>query len=236
MSLAMYASPITNDYDNQSNAVAAKKALRNKQQQQQQQQQQANSSNNTERVNTVLKSINQRGNGLDPTGYNENDNALGDFKPIPPPISVGAQRTGSYDTYERTTRGEKLEPSAQNDEDMDNLSISNHFNTQQVEAYIKSLIPGLNYKGSGSGSSAQESTNNVKFADTDRRNSVVNTYESDSSPQTIVEKLDYLINLLEEQQAEKTNNITEEIILYAFLGIFIIFLVDSFSRVGRYVR
>lgn len=233
MSLAMYASPITNDYDNQANAVAAKRALRNKQQQQQQQQ--ANSANNTERVNTVLKSINQRGNGSvsqDPIGYNENDNDLGDFKPIPAPISIGAQRAGSYDTYEKTTRAEKSEPSAQNDGDMDNLSINNHFNNQQVETYIKSLIPGLNHKGSG----APESKNNVKITDDNRSNSVVNTYESDSSPQTIVEKLDYLINLLEEQQAEKTNNITEEIILYAFLGIFIIFLVDSFARVGRYVR
>ena len=54
--------------------------------------------------------------------------------------------------------------------------------------------------------------------------------------QSIADKLDYLINLLEEQQSEKTNNVTEEILLYAFLGIFIIFIVDSFSRVGKYVR
>jgi high-affinity K+ transport system ATPase subunit B len=45
-----------------------------------------------------------------------------------------------------------------------------------------------------------------------------------------------MINLLEEKQDEKTNNVTEEIILYSFLGIFIIFIVDSFTRVGKYVR
>jgi hypothetical protein len=45
-----------------------------------------------------------------------------------------------------------------------------------------------------------------------------------------------MINLLEEQQDEKTNNITEEVVLYSFLGIFIIFIVDSFARVGKYVR
>jgi hypothetical protein len=45
-----------------------------------------------------------------------------------------------------------------------------------------------------------------------------------------------MINLLEEKQDEKTNNVTEEIILYSFLGIFIIFIVDSFARVGKYVR
>ena len=45
-----------------------------------------------------------------------------------------------------------------------------------------------------------------------------------------------MINLLEQQQDEKTNNVTEEVILYSFLGIFIIFIVDSFVRVGKYVR
>ena len=45
-----------------------------------------------------------------------------------------------------------------------------------------------------------------------------------------------MINLLEEQKDEKTNNVTEEVVLYSFLGIFIIFVVDSFARVGKYVR
>jgi hypothetical protein len=45
-----------------------------------------------------------------------------------------------------------------------------------------------------------------------------------------------MINLLEDQQDERTNNVTEEVVLYSFLGIFIIFLVDSFARVGKYTR
>jgi hypothetical protein len=45
-----------------------------------------------------------------------------------------------------------------------------------------------------------------------------------------------MISLLEEQQDEKTSNVTEEVVLYSFLGIFIIFIVDSFARVGKYVR
>jgi high-affinity K+ transport system ATPase subunit B len=52
----------------------------------------------------------------------------------------------------------------------------------------------------------------------------------------IMEKINYMIHLLEEQQNEKTNNITEEFILYTFLGVFIIFVVDSFSRSGKYSR
>jgi hypothetical protein len=52
----------------------------------------------------------------------------------------------------------------------------------------------------------------------------------------LMEKINYMIHLLEEQGHEKTNNITEEFILYTFLGVFIIFVVDSFSRVGKYTR
>jgi hypothetical protein len=52
----------------------------------------------------------------------------------------------------------------------------------------------------------------------------------------LMEKINYMIHLLEEQQGEKTNNVTEEFILYTFLGVFIIFIVDSFARAGKYVR
>jgi hypothetical protein len=57
-----------------------------------------------------------------------------------------------------------------------------------------------------------------------------------SSNDNLMEKINYMIHLLEEQQMEKTANITEEFILYIFLGVFVIFTVDSFTRVGKYVR
>ena len=52
----------------------------------------------------------------------------------------------------------------------------------------------------------------------------------------LFEKLNYMIHLLEENKDEKTQNVTEELILYMFLGIFVIFVVDSFARSGKYVR
>ena len=52
----------------------------------------------------------------------------------------------------------------------------------------------------------------------------------------LLEKLNYVIHLLEEEKDEKTENIGEEVILYGFLGVFVIFVVDSFARVGKYVR
>lgn len=52
----------------------------------------------------------------------------------------------------------------------------------------------------------------------------------------LLQKLNYMIRLLEDQQDEKTGHVTEEVILYSFLGVFMIFIVDSFARVGKYVR
>jgi hypothetical protein len=65
-------------------------------------------------------------------------------------------------------------------------------------------------------------------------------YNQTSNPaiqsDALMQKINYMINLLEEQQDERTNNVTEEVVLYSFLGIFVIFVVDSFVKVGKYVR
>ena len=51
-----------------------------------------------------------------------------------------------------------------------------------------------------------------------------------------IEKLNYIIHLLEEQHNERTEHVMEELVLYCFLGVFIIFIVDSFARAGKYTR
>ena len=52
----------------------------------------------------------------------------------------------------------------------------------------------------------------------------------------LLEKLNYMVHLLEEQKDEKTDNVTEELVLYLFLGVFVIFVTDSFARAGKYTR
>jgi len=63
-------------------------------------------------------------------------------------------------------------------------------------------------------------------------NNDLNSYTHDK----LVEKLNYLIHLIEEQKHEPTQHVTEEFLLYTFLGVFIIYIVDAFSRAGRYIR
>ncbi len=52
----------------------------------------------------------------------------------------------------------------------------------------------------------------------------------------LFEKINYMIHLLEETKDQKTQNVTEELVLYMFLGVFVIFVVDSFARSGKYIR
>jgi hypothetical protein len=52
----------------------------------------------------------------------------------------------------------------------------------------------------------------------------------------LFQKLNYMTHILEDIQMEKTSNVTEELILYSFLGVFVIFIVDSFTRAGKYYR
>jgi hypothetical protein len=59
---------------------------------------------------------------------------------------------------------------------------------------------------------------------------------SNNNKDQLLDKLNYMIHLLEEQKDEKTGHVIEEVILYSFLGIFIIFIVDSFARAGKYTR
>jgi hypothetical protein len=57
-------------------------------------------------------------------------------------------------------------------------------------------------------------------------------------PQTddLLDKLNYMIHLLEHQKQQKSEDVLEEMILYLFLGIFIIYILDNFVKIGKYVR
>ena len=57
-----------------------------------------------------------------------------------------------------------------------------------------------------------------------------------SKDSDLLTKLDKILFLLQEQKDEKSGHVTEELILYSFLGIFLIFVTDSFARAGKYMR
>jgi hypothetical protein len=59
---------------------------------------------------------------------------------------------------------------------------------------------------------------------------------NESFEEKIMDKIQYLTHLMEEIQSEKTANINEEFILYTMLGVFVIYIVDAFSKSGKYIR
>jgi hypothetical protein len=77
------------------------------------------------------------------------------------------------------------------------------------------------------------------FSDTFNKSKVIenmNENSNSSNSNSLEEKVNYLIELLEKQNEKKTDYVTEEIVLYLFLGIFIIYTVDSFTRINKYTR
>lgn len=138
----------------------------------------------------------------------EEDSGLAnvDFSPPPKPESIGTIRT---EDKEISLSREDQHPSYAN--------IANEFAADYQEN--NDFAPNMNdiYSHSHSYIPVKEKSN-------------------DSNSSELERKLNYMIHLLEDQKDERIEGITEEIVLYCFLGVFIIFVLDSFAKVGKYVR
>jgi hypothetical protein len=223
MSLAYSAAPINECYNNNNDiytndtptAVAAKRQTNNHNKTQKKIPNTAqNYAINKDKVKSVLNSIHQND-----SSFENNDYMLGEFNPPPKPESIGTVKTEGTTTEcdNGTECLTNLTSSMSNNSNIpqpnqnDNIELQSlnksFMNEEQVQQYFKHL-----------GKNTNSNISNI------------------NPQQVLIDKLNYMINLLEEKQDERTNNVTEEVVLYSFLGIFIIFIVDSFARVGKYVR
>jgi hypothetical protein len=73
---------------------------------------------------------------------------------------------------------------------------------------------------------------NMSKVSGDPRNRIVGNETRDE----LLDKLNYIINLFEDEREIKTNKKSEEVVLYCFLGIFVIYVLDSFVSIGKYKR
>jgi len=175
----------------------------------------------TNKVNSVLAKIHKS------SGDNDSDDE-GNFNPPPRAESAGVQRTippkqesmstiSSSNDYTFRTLGRAPQPTYEKSDNLDLNDYSNYGDSKSNDEYYRKVIPGYNkpyYKNAISAPQANE-------------------YPTQD---VLMQKLNYMITLLEDQQDEKTNNVTEEVVLYSFLGVFIIFIADTFVRAGKYVR
>jgi hypothetical protein len=229
MSLAIYAAPFDNSNIEQ---MSNKSDFINQKRQQLHNKTQKNSikeSFNTNKVNSVLDKIHNRDSDDD-----DEDNNY--FSPPDKPFSAGVNKTisrenmtnqstmnslsdGSFALNNGTkTLGNTPKPNYYGDNlDLNKFSTP-EIDSKQSEEYYKKILPAY----------LQQNVN---------KNTHYNNNTSISNDNDILlQKINYMIHLLEENKDEKTNNITEEVVLYSFLGIFVIFVVDSFTRVGKYLR
>ena len=150
-----------------------------------------------------------------------------------------------YNADEVDNYSNKFVPQPAQNDTMDLQDLQDvYMNNEQVKRYFKNLVPNFQSNGSNSNQSNSIQTSgpngpnspNHQSGSSPRSNQSSGSNLTSDTNQLLIDKLNYMINLLEEQQDERTNNVTEEVILYSFLGVFIIFVVDGFARVTRYTR
>jgi hypothetical protein len=138
----------------------------------------------------------------------EEDSGMSDFNPPPMPTSMGAQKTidKSPENIDIPRPDDSL---SHNDSPVETFQ---NMPTLASDEYYNQVAPYYNNNGPGQGQGPP------------------------TNKDALVEKLDYLIHMLEDQKDIKTDSVTEELILYSFLGVFIIFVLDSFAKTGKYMR
>ena len=233
MSLAMFAAPFDENTEsfnnnNSDNIINKKRRTHNRTQKMQ-----TKENFDTNKVNSVLEKIH---NNLDKDDDEDDDTHM--FNPPPKPESAGVGRTipkkndqesmmnmslHSNDAMFRTL-GRAPRPNYEGTDNLDLNDYTNYGDHKSNEEYYKRVIPGY---------TPQKNVANKPYYN---YNNVSATIPEIPSQDVLLQKLNYMITLLEDQQDERTNNVTEEVVLYSFLGIFIIFIADTFVRAGKYVR
>ena len=187
----------------------------------------------TGKVNSVLEAVHKNQKPED-----DEDEPRNFFSPPEKPISSGSTKAVTKENMMNMTKtndvmfrtlGSAPQPTNQENNDLDLNNYSNYGDKKTVEEYYKKMLPGYNANNQNN-QNANPSNRLYHRMNYDQASNVAPTQD------VLLQKLNYMISLLEDQQDEKTNNVTEEVVLYSFLGIFIIFIVDSFAKVGKYVR
>jgi len=205
----------------------------------------SNINNDGENVQNMLKLINNS-NGYENDG---DDSGLGDFNPPPraevsskEPMSplktnlshneIGNKEINHKEINELIDRDEKPIKVSQNDSE-DNEVHNSLINSTGPRQYPSPLD---SYEGYAALPKTYANDYYKQYVPFFNQTEQLKKAGITTSKDHLLEKLNYMIHLLEEQKDEKTGHVMEEVILYSFLGVFIIFIVDSFARAGKYTR
>lgn len=233
--LAFNAAPI--QYDNKNtNGIDKKRNVRNKTIKKYNQ--------NSGRVAEMINQIHKSSLLNDDDDDNDNDNIknLGDFD-LPNPESMGSRRKSENEVK---LIPKPLDNSNGKWQEANWQQTTNMYSPYQQQPIQKQV----NNNGVQNSDYGDEPVNIDGFKNLENNSDIAHSpflqnipyYNQMSLGGTVqnrdelLTKLNYMIHILEEQKDQKTGHVTEEVVLYSFLGIFIIFIVDSFARAGKYVR
>jgi hypothetical protein len=167
-----------------------------------------NKNNHNKPSSKVIETLNAIHSNLEDVDSEEKE--LMNFNPLEPPESSGGEKTkarSSTEFRENNQDGfEKMFTESPNEPDQPDES---GYATQYYNNYVPETH--LNYK-------PEVMNPNISVSD------------------DIDQKLKYLIELIEQQRGERTEHVTEEILLYGLVGVFCIYVIDSFVTIGKYKR
>jgi hypothetical protein len=209
-------------------------------------------------VSNMMDTIQEPMTNMSYSGINNDENDLGNFKPPPRPALQYNNRIPSMaGSSINTNAGSSINGNANAGSSMAGSSMAGSSMAGSSMAGSSMAGSSINANANANSSMADKDKESFDNKDDNAINKNIysklpNTYsndyynqyvpyynqmsQSDGNKDQLLEKLNYMIKLLEEQQNEKTGHIMEELILYSFLGIFIIFIIDSFARSGKYTR
>jgi hypothetical protein len=173
------------------------------------------------RINSILNKI---------TSFS-NDDRLGDFNPMPYPTTINRKNA------------DQIVPP---DSAVENMSTNPLLPNTGLPKFERGGVPsnGLYVRPSdgasgGSYANYREAYGREGLASMNSGGGKEPYYSKMGIGKTgdkMMDRLNYMTQMLESIQMEKTNHVTEEFILYTLLGVFMIYIVDGFSRGGKYVR
>jgi hypothetical protein len=204
MSLAMFAAPFDENIirDMNDENIIHKKRQNNKTQKMYP----SKENFDTQKVQSIIRQLHNK--------TNDDDQDQDEDQSFPPyPQSSGVEKKKRENTTTSTKEPNKenmdnrqhhfLGKAPQPNSNEHSLEVnhyqSNYYDTNGAEEYYKKVLPG--YTGQ---------YNRPYY------NSSMNSSTPSGSEDILLQKLNYMIHLLEEKQDEKTNNVTEEVVIYYF--------------------
>ena len=182
-----------------------------------------NDANQTERntkINSILNKI---------TSFSTYDK-LGDFNPMPYPTNITKKNPEQIVADERVNNGENpLMPKLLNP-----LATPTKQSNTPVSNYYRASEPGTSQYASYRDAYGKEGLSGMVKEPYYAKMGI--SKGDGNGNDKVMDRLNYMTQMLESLQMEKTNHITEEFVLYCLLGVFMIYIVDGFSRGGKYVR